>query len=490
MSTLLARPLLIDRNDVTAELPSLAMEHYPTSPLMHMKLQSELVQIVFKKFGSPKALDSPEKALAYKDVLQTWMDGFPPAYAFVNTDIHQEVIYPWIALHRHYVHTIALSMTLGPLRTYMAKHLTRASPPVELEAREEGITYALRLMGAVHSFFDYVWNRDTTFHFVPFCIFDTAALLTSVLLHDKDHSISRRTEVLHAIDMALFTLRKLTFVTSTAKTPYGILRRLAMKLPGKGRGLPHLHVKKDANKRVKREAPPSSRSGGSSPDPPSQSDYDSAISVGPTSASSPYAIDSATGAVMVAAVVSSSGATAGEPIIIEAPPAPMTPVAPPPPALGYNIHHEHPTHVSSLNSGQYANGVNYNMQNHGAFDGGVNAYAQYAQTTQPPPQVQYIYDTGPPATGYANGHVVASHGLPVNSHFQTTHHGNGHFPPQMTPVTAAEQYRQQAMETEQLVQGMNYGDEPINFRPADLGDLGTMWNYEVLDLDLAPNQMM
>ncbi|KPM44444.1 hypothetical protein AK830_g2065 [Neonectria ditissima] len=226
VSSLLARPMLIDRTDIGIGLPSLTLEAYPVSPLLHLKMQSELVGIIFKRFGPPKILTDHTDIQEYQQILKAFMDTFPPAYAFRAPDTGPEAKYPWVALHRHYMHTCTLSIALGPFRSYMAKRMTKYTPEIELQFRRDGISYALRLMKAVQCFFQYVWSRDTTFHFVPFCIFDTAALLCSAALHDEDGTVSQREDIINAVDLALATLKQLRTATETAKTPYDVLRRL------------------------------------------------------------------------------------------------------------------------------------------------------------------------------------------------------------------------------------------------------------------------
>lgn len=113
----------------------------------------------------------------------------------------------------------------------MAKRMPiHSTPAIELQFRADGVNRALDLMKAVHAFLDYVWERDTTFHFVPFCIFDTAALLCSSLLHDDDGTISRKRDILDSIEQGLASLKRLSTATNTAKTPYDILRRLSAKV--------------------------------------------------------------------------------------------------------------------------------------------------------------------------------------------------------------------------------------------------------------------
>ncbi|KAH6877209.1 fungal-specific transcription factor domain-containing protein [Thelonectria olida] len=229
VSCLLARPMLINRSDSTVALPALTIENYPVSPLLHLKLQSELVGIIFKRFGPPSILDDHGDILEYQQILEDFMKTFPPAYGFSNPDTQPEKEYPWIALHRHYMHTCTLSITLGPFRPFMAKQMSRATPAIEQQFRRDGVSYALRLMNSVQSFFEWVWSRDSTFHFVPFCIFDTAALLCSALLHDADSSIPQRDNIVMAIDTALDTLKRLRTATDTAKKPYDVLRRLVQR---------------------------------------------------------------------------------------------------------------------------------------------------------------------------------------------------------------------------------------------------------------------
>ncbi|RBR11628.1 uncharacterized protein FIESC28_08911 [Fusarium coffeatum] len=232
VSCLLARPMLINREECDVGLPCLTLEDYPASPMLHLKLQSELVGLIFKRFGGPKILTEPADIRDYQKIMEDFMKTFPPEYAMDHPNGPANEDLPWIALHRHYMHTCTLSISLGPFRGYMAKNIRESTATaVDIEFRLTGIDYALKLMDAVHRFFEYVWTRDTTFHFVPFCIFDTAALLCSVIIHAEDGRVPRREEVTGSIARAFITLKKLRTATNTAKAPYDVLRRLIKKLP-------------------------------------------------------------------------------------------------------------------------------------------------------------------------------------------------------------------------------------------------------------------
>lgn len=232
VSSLLARPMLIDRTECDVGLPGLTLEDYPVSPMLHLKLQSELVSLIYKRFGGPRLLTEAADIRDYQNIMEEFMKTFPPEYAMDHPNTNDNEDLPWIALHRHYMHTCTLSIALGPFRGFMAKSMKESTASaVDLEFRLTGIDYALRLMEAVHRFFEYVWTRDTTFHFVPFCIFDTAALLCSVIIHAEDGRVPRRQEVTGSIARAFATLKKLRTATNTAKAPYDVLRRLIKKLP-------------------------------------------------------------------------------------------------------------------------------------------------------------------------------------------------------------------------------------------------------------------
>lgn len=230
LSALLSRPMVIDRTDCDVGLPGLNLEGYSPSPLLRMKLQSELITKLANRFGLPKNVVAPADVQEYQGIIQAWMKTFPQAYDLEDPDKSNDVQRPWIVLHRHYLHTMSFSMLLDPIRAYLARPMTTESQPDDLKIRSDGIDCSLKLMGALYGFFDHVYPRDAKFHFVLFCIFDTAAVLCSALMHDGDASIPQRDDILGAIDGAVNMLRRLNTVTKTAKTSYEILLRVSQRV--------------------------------------------------------------------------------------------------------------------------------------------------------------------------------------------------------------------------------------------------------------------
>ena len=190
------------------------------------------VPLVFiHHFGSPKKITTPADVKDYIRMVETWMNSFPPEFLFKNSDTTSDAEFPWIAFHRQYLHAAALSMALGPLKPFMIKHMTAsATPEVLLDLRSTAIDYALKLIDALHQSFNCMWERKTTFHFLPFSILETAALLCSCVQHDHDGSAPRRSSIFSAIDLSLYLLSSLSTATDTATNPYDILYQLSSSM--------------------------------------------------------------------------------------------------------------------------------------------------------------------------------------------------------------------------------------------------------------------
>ncbi|KAF4943761.1 hypothetical protein FGADI_13183 [Fusarium gaditjirri] len=241
MSALLSRPLMIDRTCCKVGLPELTLEGTTPSPLLHLKLQSELIRNLSDRFGSTRNVVESADIQEYQKMLEDWMEKFPPTFDLNNPDYSQDVLCPWILLHRHYIHTMAYSMVLDPFRVRLATSInTKTASEAEVRMRSDGIDYALKLMTALRGFFNHVWPRDAKFHFVIFSIFDTASLYSSILIHDNDGSVPRRQEILDSFDMALDMIKHLRTVAPNFQLYHRILRRLRLKARGKVPKIPEV----------------------------------------------------------------------------------------------------------------------------------------------------------------------------------------------------------------------------------------------------------
>lgn len=227
----LCRPTIIDHRDVDLAQPTLKLEGYHPSPLLHMKLQAEAVAILAARFGAPRNVQTPREINEYLRILETWMRTFPTVYSTEKPDLSKDVSHPWAVSHRFYIHTMAYLMVLNPIRTFMAKSYSKTSDPAELHIRDVGVNYSLRNLETTSQWTEHVHHRDGRFHFIIFSLFDTASVLCAAVLKDEDRTLPRRDEIVLGIERAVVLLRRLNAISKTAKTSYEILSRIAKRLP-------------------------------------------------------------------------------------------------------------------------------------------------------------------------------------------------------------------------------------------------------------------
>ncbi|GAO14013.1 hypothetical protein UVI_02035660 [Ustilaginoidea virens] len=231
ISSGLSRPKIIDRAGCNAKLPELTLEGHVVSPLLHMKMQSRLTRQLATRFSAPKNIIAPSEVHEYKEIIEKWVEQFPPEYSFENPDTTKDQKCPWLFAHRFYVYTMACLLILNPIRHYMVKQYTWESPGEETEIRGVGIWYSLKLMKTLRLWVDKVHNRDGRLHFIIFSIFDTAAILCTAILKDAENTIGNRQDILAAVGDAVDMLQKLNQISKTSKTSHDILERLVRRLP-------------------------------------------------------------------------------------------------------------------------------------------------------------------------------------------------------------------------------------------------------------------
>ncbi|TVY66728.1 putative transcription factor sol4 [Fusarium oxysporum f. sp. cubense] len=227
----LGRPTIIDHSDINVEPPSLTLEDFSPSPLLHMKLQSELVTQLAQRWGAPKNITSASDIQEYKSMLEDWIRRFPAVYDVDNPDTSKDYKFPWIVYHRFYIHTMAYLMILNPMRAFMAQVYTRTSPADLLAVRKDAVFYSLKNLDTTTRWADHASHRDARFHFIIFSLFDTAAVLSTAVIKDQDDTIPRKDEIVDSVDNAIRLLKRLKALSKTAKTSHDILVKMVQKMP-------------------------------------------------------------------------------------------------------------------------------------------------------------------------------------------------------------------------------------------------------------------
>jgi hypothetical protein len=230
MSALLSRPLIIDHAGTDVGLPSLTLEAFSPSPLLHMRTQSDLITQLAIKFGQPKNITKPAVVTEYQDTVQDWMRRLPAPYSMTDPDTSKDEAHPWIKLHRHYLHAAGYCMILEPTRKFIAENISSSSDEDILQIRRNGVNYSLSLMECLCGFFEHVWPREVKFYYLLFTIFDTAAFQASIILRDEDKSVERQDDMADSIDGALSMVKQLAAFTKPAQTYCGILGSLRKRV--------------------------------------------------------------------------------------------------------------------------------------------------------------------------------------------------------------------------------------------------------------------
>lgn len=230
MSTLFSRPLLIDRHDCDIISPNVGLEGTP-SPMHQMKLQHDVIQIIYGKFGNMDNPMSAAEVREFRDVIEKWTESFPPMFRIIDPDVSMDEENTWIILHRRYLHTMAYAMTLGPLKSYLCRTFDQTEPQEEQDLRASGVDYCLKLHDAQILLFHSIYPISAKYHFTQVSLFDLAMVLCSAIIHDEHGNLPKRDEVIGVIADVLEMLRRICNVTGTVFTSYGILSKLIRRLP-------------------------------------------------------------------------------------------------------------------------------------------------------------------------------------------------------------------------------------------------------------------
>lgn len=120
---------------------------------------------------------------------------------------------------------------LDPLKPYITKRVNGVAPEIDQAFQSMGVDCCLKLMEASQRMFDLLFPISAKFHLVIFCVFDTAAILCSALIHDKARSLPQRRQVVKAIETALTMLEQFSLVTKIGAMSYKIISTLVAALP-------------------------------------------------------------------------------------------------------------------------------------------------------------------------------------------------------------------------------------------------------------------
>ncbi|GAD94787.1 hypothetical protein AOR_1_408074 [Paecilomyces variotii No. 5] len=235
MSTMLSRPLIINSNCCSGDIPSMRLETSAIdpdlpSPIAHMVLEFELGQSISRIPGFAGGTIVPSHADIVRDKTEKWFSSFPPPFDITAPDTRFDNEHPYVALQRCQLHLCGYMAMLTPIKSTLTKDLASASPS-EKNLQGRAVSYTLKLMESSKGLFQSIFPDTPNFHFVVFMIFDTAAFLCSAIIHDQSRTLVQRDKVIESIGSAIGMMQWLASFTKLASTCNIILHRLVMRLP-------------------------------------------------------------------------------------------------------------------------------------------------------------------------------------------------------------------------------------------------------------------
>jgi hypothetical protein len=237
MSTLLSRPLLIDQDDHTLEIPDGRLENIsdPTvpHPLSSVALQAELGLHASHLFQKLSINYSVELALELEDELEKWMGTFPAALRDHRPDTRWDQKYPNIRFMRCQINIIAYAYLLAPLKPFLLSKpdSEMLNSPLGTNLRTKAVDTCLDLMRASEQFYDLLYPTGFKYFFVIFFMFDAATVLCSAIVHDTDYNLPKRSQCIRALRTSQELLDAINHLSESARLSAMLLRKLTPTLP-------------------------------------------------------------------------------------------------------------------------------------------------------------------------------------------------------------------------------------------------------------------
>jgi hypothetical protein len=200
-----------------------------------MVLLYQLRQTLSQKCGDLKEHPSVDGVLALQQEIRNWLEACPSVYKTSVPNDLREAEPEYLDLQRWQLQVVAYMIMLQPLKPYLTTTVQPGSSDANQCLQKAGVEGALHLIDASCHLVEVVFPISANFHIAVFTLFDTAAILCSSILHDRNQSLYHRTEVMTAIGRALRLVKQVSTdtSTSTAITSYNILAQImgTLQLP-------------------------------------------------------------------------------------------------------------------------------------------------------------------------------------------------------------------------------------------------------------------
>jgi hypothetical protein len=271
MALILSRPFLIVQS--ICALPTSNLEFDPSfpdvpSPFTQIKLQYQIIESIFELVPLANNPVSAGTALDIKKKIDTWFSDLPAVFRECDPDTQYNSTHNHLVRQRLQILCMGYSTYISILKPTVSEIMKNSSSsPAEIriaqQLRSATIVAALRLIEVSEALFAICIPNSPKYFIVNFIPFDTATILCSTLLQDKENRITKRPEMLQAIGKSLAMAGVLKSITKTGTITWNalVVHISKLRLTESERKLvdPNGVVFSKQRKPTKRIAPPTER---------------------------------------------------------------------------------------------------------------------------------------------------------------------------------------------------------------------------------------
>jgi hypothetical protein len=226
MAEWLSRPMLTEVHEAMLA-PNPAVDdsgNGQPSPILNLCEQSKLVRALTLRFGRLAELERRDHMREAVDLIEQWAKRLPPQLGLEGQADHGfDRQCTWLPLQRASLRCFAYMARLTPLKQVLKKDC----PDVEdLELKALAARLCVDCIDAGLALHKLLKPSRRSFHFVIFVLFDTATVVCSALLHDRQQCSLDHSHLLQKAEEAQAALEALAQDAQSAMRSADILRWL------------------------------------------------------------------------------------------------------------------------------------------------------------------------------------------------------------------------------------------------------------------------
>lgn len=202
-----------------------------------------------------------DQIIAFRQIVQDWMDELPKVYSRDSPDTQWDNDFWYVDWQRRNLQVTGYLTILHPLKAALVKDTKTSLSLGKLTSM--AVNYSSLLISASESLLNLIFPSHASYHFAFFGMFEPAILL-SLVVEDDDAGFPYLGVAIQSVESSLKILERLRHVSKSMTRLHTVLSNLATKLAsiskGKARQLSHQSAIRPLNNQTWTSPPEPSRS--------------------------------------------------------------------------------------------------------------------------------------------------------------------------------------------------------------------------------------